>query len=261
MNAQQLLQRLEEIGLSLKKHPHALALLGLGSVGIERERLDEYSDLDFFVIVQQGYKQQFLNDLAWLSQVRPISYQFRNSEDGYKLMFDDMIFCEFAIFELQEMETAVFSEGKVIWSAEDFDHAISVPRRIFKKSSHSTEYRVGEALTNLYIGMGRYLRGEKLSAAKFVQQYALDHVIALSKELEAEQPAMVDQFSIERRFEQRFPAMTKKLPLMMQGYDKTPQSALAILQVLQQLTNIPATFEQQIMERIQIALQQTPSNC
>jgi hypothetical protein len=47
-----LLYRLDEIGKSLEKSGHALALIGLGSVGLELERLDQYSDLDFFVIVQ-----------------------------------------------------------------------------------------------------------------------------------------------------------------------------------------------------------------
>ena len=49
-----LLQRLDEIGQSLKDSKQALALLALGSCATERERLDQYSDLDFFVIVKDG---------------------------------------------------------------------------------------------------------------------------------------------------------------------------------------------------------------
>ena len=44
-----LLHRLNEIAKSIEKSQKALALLGLGSIGKEQERLDEYSDLDFFV--------------------------------------------------------------------------------------------------------------------------------------------------------------------------------------------------------------------
>lgn len=249
-----LLQRLEEIGQSLQKTDHALALLGLGSVGIERQRLDCYSDLDFFVIVQVGYRQTFLDNTNWLSNIRPVPYMFRNSEVGYKLLFDDQIFCEFAIFEPQELATAVFSEGKIIWAADSFDQSLCIPKKLPAHHKHSLEYRIGEALTNLYIGMGRYLRGEKLSAARFVQQYALDHVLMLAAQLEKEQSIMVDPFSKERRYEKRFPEMTKQLPHMMQGYEKTPHSALAILQVMKQLTTINICMEQQIMERVQIAM-------
>lgn len=46
-----LLARLDEIGAALARSNRALALLGLGSVGLELERLDRYSDLDFFAIV------------------------------------------------------------------------------------------------------------------------------------------------------------------------------------------------------------------
>ncbi len=46
-----LLQRLDSIGQCLRASNKALALLGLGSVGIETERLDQYSDVDFFAIV------------------------------------------------------------------------------------------------------------------------------------------------------------------------------------------------------------------
>lgn len=50
--SQALLNRLDAIGHSLEKSGHALALIGLGSAGVETERLDSYSDLDFFAIVE-----------------------------------------------------------------------------------------------------------------------------------------------------------------------------------------------------------------
>ena len=61
MDTESLLTRLDEIGHSLEKSGHALALLGLGSVGLELDRIDAYSDLDFFVIVEQGYKLTYIN--------------------------------------------------------------------------------------------------------------------------------------------------------------------------------------------------------
>ena len=92
-NAHSLLTRLDDIGRTLEKSGHALALIGLGSVGVEIERLDAYSDLDFFAIVEKGYKRQYLDNLDWLSSLCPVAYSFRNTEDGYKLLFQDGIFC------------------------------------------------------------------------------------------------------------------------------------------------------------------------
>ena len=48
MDTHFLLKRLDDIGQSLERSGHALALIGLGSVGVELDRLDSYSDLDFF---------------------------------------------------------------------------------------------------------------------------------------------------------------------------------------------------------------------
>jgi lincosamide nucleotidyltransferase B/F len=73
-NKERLLQRLQEIDRSVAGAGNGLALIGLGSVGTELDRLDAYSDLDFFVIVKPGYKQVYLDDLSWLASIGPIAY-------------------------------------------------------------------------------------------------------------------------------------------------------------------------------------------
>ena len=172
---EKLLKRLEEIGESLKKSNHALALIGLGSVGRELSRLDEYSDLDFFAIVNDGHKQNYISDLSWLLDICPLSYVFRNTGDGYKLLFEDGIFCEMAVFELHELSTIPFAEGRIVWKSEHVENDIHQPKMPTPNhNKKDTEWMLGEALTNLYVGLGRYHRGEKLSAYRFIQNYALD---------------------------------------------------------------------------------------
>ncbi|GAB4498546.1 MAG: hypothetical protein OHK0052_12060 [Anaerolineales bacterium] len=72
----ELLNRLDALGSALANRPEALALIGLGSVGLETARLDAYSDLDFFVIVQPGYKTAYIQDLNWFSAPAPLVYAF-----------------------------------------------------------------------------------------------------------------------------------------------------------------------------------------
>ena len=119
MKTKHLLIRLDEIGRSLERSGHALALLGLGSVGVELDRLDAYSDLDFFVIVEPGQKRAYLNSLQWLSDVQQIAFSFLNTEDGYKLLFEDGIFCEFAVFEPDELKNIPFAPGRIAWKRTD----------------------------------------------------------------------------------------------------------------------------------------------
>lgn len=251
---QRLLQRLEAIGHSLQQSGHALALIGLGSVGLEIERLDAHSDLDFFVIVEPGHKAGFLQDLTWLERVAPVAYQFQNTADGFKLLFEDDVFCEFAVFEPQELRGIPFTAGRIVWKQPQVDDAIAVPVLVARNDSHhSLEWQLGEALTNLYIGLKRFYRGEKLSASKFVQQYALDRVLELAGRIEAEQPAFPDPFSLERRFEQRFPQVAHLLPSLSQGYERTPESALAILEFLMTHFEINPTMAQAIREQVVMA--------
>lgn len=248
---QLLMERLDAIGHSLARTAHALALIGLGSVGLELDRLDDYSDLDFFVIVEAGAKAGFMADLRWLSSIRPIVYQFRNTVDGYKLLFDDDIFCEFAIFEPHELAAIPFAPGRIVWKQAHVDERIGVPTRQARSTpSNDAAWLLGEALTNLYIGLGRYQRGEKLSAARFIQQYAVDRVVELTSLVESERPVAADPFTPERRYEQRFPQTAQHLALFIQGYERSRESALAILAFLEQHFDVDVHMAQRIREQI-----------
>ena len=235
-----LLSRLDAIGQSLAQSGHALALIGLGSVGLETERLDAYSDLDFFAVVEPGCKMQYIEQLDWLSSLCPLAYYFRNSADGYKLLFADGIFCEFAVFEPHELAVVPFAPGRIIWKQPQMNAHIALPQVVSAPAAgRDTEWLLGEALTNLYVGLGRFHRGEKLSAARFIQSYAVDRMVELAGRMEAEQDAFTDPFSPERRFEQRFPQTAQALPDCMQGYERSPESALAILAFLERHFAVP----------------------
>lgn len=247
---QALLNRLDAIGRSLEKSEHALALIGLGSVGLETDRLDEYSDLDFFVIVENGYKARYIDELDWLSSLCPLAYYFRNSRDGYKLLFQDGIFCEFAVFEQPELSTIPFARGRLVWQQPQIDEAICVPAMAGVPSHQAdVDWLVGEALTNLYVGLGRFRRGEKLSAARFIQHYAVDRVLELAKLLEREIGGQEDVFANERRFERRFPQMASALPHFMQGYEHSCEAALAILEFLEQRFAVNPAMAEAIRRR------------
>jgi hypothetical protein len=230
-----LLQRLDAIGRSLAQSDRALALIGLGSAGLELERLDAYSDLDFFVIVTPGSKRLYLDDLSWLSGVAPIAYQFANTADGYKLLFADGVFCEFAVFEPDELSQIPFAAGRVVWKRPEVAETIGKPVKSRpEQSGRDQEWLLGEALTNLYVGLGRERRGERLSAVRFIQGYAVDRLLELAEGTEAAQPtAAQDEFALERRFEQRHPHIAPYAPLWLQGYTRNRESALAILDFLE----------------------------
>ena len=250
-----LLARLEAIGQSLAQCGDGLALIGLGSVGLELERLDDHSDLDFFAIVEPGSKPAYLTNLGWLETPAPIAYAFANTADGYKYLYADGIFCEMAVFEPAELAEVPFAPGRVVWRRADVDPQVAQPRqRRSPPPARSLDWLLGEALTNLYVGLQRELRGEKLSALRFIQGYALDRLVELGERIEppasgaALASAATDPFTPERRFEQRFPALAARLADFAPGYLRNPAAALAILTLLDEHFDLNPAMKQAIME-------------
>lgn len=249
MNPQFLLTRLDEIGQSLATTRHALALLGLGSAGLELDRMDPYSDLDFFAVVEDGYKQEYINSLEWLSDIHPIAYQFRNTDDGYKLLFVDGIFCEFAVFELGELKDIPFAPGRIVWKRPEVPDMIAFPiAKISTPSKRDKDWLLGEALTNLYVGLQRDKRGEKLSAMRFIQGFAVDRLLELVEYVEQANAVHRDPFVNERRFEQRHPNLVPQLYEWMQGYERNRESALAMLEFLEAHFDVNAAIAKAIRD-------------
>lgn len=228
-----LLDRLDAIGRALAHDDDALALIGLGSVGRELDRLDEFSDLDFFVVVRPGAKQRFFDNLGWLEAAAPVVFRYRGSGDGLHVLFDDGIYAEMAIFTVAELGAAHYTPGRIIWKRDGVSTELAVPARApASPSTPPVEQLLGEMLCNLHVGLLRWRRGERQAAAREIQLYAVDRLLELAAHLEPEQATARDPFARMRRFEQRFPQMAAHLPAFQQGYDHTPQSAAAILDFL-----------------------------
>ena len=251
---QRLLERLIDIGRSLERSGQALALLGLGSVGVETDRLDEYSDLDFFVIAEDGARSRYVDSLDWLEAVYPIDYAFKNTSHGYKAMFADGIYCEVDIFEPQEMASTPYAPGRIVWKRDTFPTSFGAPSSTAGQlEEQGVEWMVGEILTNLYVGLGRERRGERLSANRFIQSYAIDRIVGLSPHVEAEQSSVPrDIFIGERRYEQRFPALAARMSQFVQGYDRNDESAFAILTFLEEHFEVNAAIKAAILQRCEL---------
>jgi hypothetical protein len=250
MNKQDLLiSRLSEIGSSLAQSKKAVALIGLGSVGVELNRLDNYSDLDFFAIVGTGFKSEFLDSLAWLSSVCPIVYSFRNTPDGYKILFQDGVFCEFAVFEEPELRHIPFAPARIIWKEAGVPDTLATPQLLRNiPAASSLDWLLGEALTNLYVGVSRFRRGEKLSAMRLIQCYAVDRILELSEKIETAHSSPQDAFAPERRYEQRHPCIAAELPSFAQGYERSVESALAILTFVESHFEVNQSLKEALLE-------------
>lgn len=240
-----LLSRLDAIAASLAARDDALALLALGSVGLETQRLDAHSDLDFFVLVRPQAKARYLADLSWLDVAHRVAWSFRNTPDGSKALMDDGVFCEFAIFEPAELAHIPFARGRFVWRRDEVEPAWAQPARPLPQRA-DPDWLVGEALSNLIVGLGRCARGERLSAMRMVQVHALDRLLELLEQRVARADPARDPFSVERRIEQRRPELAATLPALAGGYNQTPAAALTLLGELERHAPVPAVVARHI---------------
>jgi hypothetical protein len=242
-----ILQRLDDLAAELARRGDARALLGLGSVGVDLERLDDHSDLDFFVIVDDDAKQRYLDDVDWLDAVHPLAFSFANTVDGRKALWADGLFAEYAVFTLGQLAGIPYSPGRVVWRRDDTPGSIAVPERPTPQpGTSSLWWLVGEATTNLYVGLHRYRRGERLSGMRLVQVFAVDRILEIAGLLGLATGPQQDVFAVERSAEKRLASDAVPLAALAQGYDRTPESALASLAWLEHHVDVDPTLAAEI---------------
>ena len=230
---QLLLERLEAVGRSLAAADGALALIGLGSVGRGTNRLDVWSDLDFYVIVTPESRPRFLSHYDWLAAAAPLVFVHRSSEAGIHVLFADAIYAEMAVFTPEQLALADYEPGRIVWKQPHLPDSIAHPAVSPPPPPERVlDWLLEQVLCNLYVGLSRYRRGEKLAAAREIQLYALERMLELAPFLEPETSIARDVFAPMRRFEQRFPRMAAHLPAFQPGYDRTPEAAAAMLDFL-----------------------------
>jgi len=188
------IQRLNEIIALNQNNPDVLAFIGLGSMD-ETWRLDEYSDVDFFIIVNPSLKPLFYNDVSWLN-VSPIALWFQETMDGLKVVYEDGILLEFAIFTLDQLPHIEESGGKIYYLKEGIN-ASDIMIRKPNTMKFDFEKTLNMLYAHCYIGMMRERRGEHVAAHTMIQVYAAHEFCELCN------PSVDDRFVVERRIEQR----------------------------------------------------------
>ncbi|WP_374971218.1 hypothetical protein [Terrabacter sp. BE26] len=256
---QRLLAFLDGLGAELDRRGDAVALLGLGSVGRDLHRLDEHSDADFFVVVDdQAARDRYLADIDWLEAAQPVVWSFENSDAGRKALLQDGLFAEYAVFSLAELETAGYPPGRLHWSRADAPAGLEIPR-VPVPQPPSLEHQVGEAITNLYVGLHRELRGERLTATRFIQGYAVDRWLTVLGHLRLGRGAQQDVFVVDRGAERRFDPDLLPLADLVPGYEGNAHAAATLLRLLEAHVDLDPTVVAAVHDLIARAETERPS--
>ncbi|MEU8244357.1 hypothetical protein AB0C07_39385 [Actinoplanes missouriensis] len=226
------LRRLDELATFLADRDDTLAVLGLGSAGAQRARLDEHSDLDFFVVVEDDARWRYVERIDWLEAPCPLLFSFAHERNGRKALYEDGVFVEYVVLTAAELTRIPFCAARVVWRRADAPAGLAQSEAPMPRTPYDTvDFHLNEALTNLYVGLHRELRGERLSAFRFIQSHAVDRVVSLMRLSSGEAPYR-DPFDVTRRVERAYPADVLPLAAMVPGYAHNTAAARTIFEWL-----------------------------
>ena len=219
----------EELRRRLEADERVVGLVALGSMAGRDYAPDAFSDHDFFVITRPGEQEPFRREKGWVPRADGLVLWMRETAHGVKALFDSGHLLEFAIFSLEELRLARINRYRVLLDKAGVEEAVAeVARHTARQGSPDDAWLLGQFLTQLLIGAGRYTRGEQLSGHSRVKEDALRHLVRLlARHGRSEHAALLDDLDAVRRFERVFPRLGQELNEALGR--KTPQAALLLL--------------------------------
>lgn len=209
------------------------SLIALGSTAKTHHQPDEWSDHDFWYVVADGTHEAFHNDLSWIPNHERIVLAFRETQHGWKVIFDTGHVLEYAIFQNSELEVARFHHYDVLVDKTDIQERLHQMEATQHQETKETTplTHAQHLLSLLVIGMGRYHRGEKISGMLYIKHHALEQLHELIQAtIPAENPELVDDLSPSRRLEWTHPKYAQHLHKLITA--SVPDSAEIILDIV-----------------------------
>lgn len=199
---------------TLNTDDRVLALVAIGSLA-HPERIDPWSDHDFWVITTTAAQTDFLTDLSWLPDHTAIAVTLRPAEQYYTILYTTGHIAEFAIFGPHDLERARLTHYRMLFDKDDITsriQAIATQVQQEQQSGYNASATFGHFLITLCTGAGRAARGEWLSAYAYIFQYALDALLTLiTHHIPPQRPELSDPFEPRRRFERVYPDLSTTL--------------------------------------------------
>jgi hypothetical protein len=218
------------------------ALVGIGSLA-QPERVDCWSDHDFWVITTAEGQAHFLNDLSWLPDHTAIALALRPAPEYYTVLYTTGHTAEFAVFAHTDLSRGQLDRYRMLFDKSDIRTQIQAIQERTQSKQHAADpvHTIGHFLVTLCTGVARDARGERLSAHTYIFQYALDDLLTLiTQHIPTQQSDLCDSFDPRRRFEQAYAELSTLLAPTLR---LTPRvAALHLLDMAEQLfqNRIPA---------------------
>ena len=196
--------------------PAVIGLVAVGSTsGVDREP-DEWSDHDVLVITIAGAGSRLLSNLAWLPDAHRIAVRFVENDRGRSFIYDDGHLIELAILDESDLDDRSLNAYRILIGHDRIGERLATiaqrtaEREVAGDTEGTTRYH--GFVKEIVIGVGRYGRGETLSANHRIRGTAMTNLLSLLGDfLPPERAHTLDNLDPHRRFEQAYPTYAARL--------------------------------------------------
>ena len=217
-NKTEFLEYSAALAANAEQHADVLGLVLVGSAA-DTDRVDEWSDHDFFLIVKVGLGEAMRKDLSWLPNYEGVVIAARETAHGLKVVYRNGHVLEFAVFEDPELELASVNYWAVPVDKTNITSRVQALEAKTHGSPFEEEKEWGLFLALILIAVGRARRGEVLIAGQAIRSYYLKHVLGLVRDRRkpvAGTEGLEDNLDRFRRFEKQYPTEAARIESILQ---------------------------------------------
>jgi len=221
MNARDYAAFTETLTRTLERDPRVLGLMSAGSMAGQTHQPDEWSDHDFWVVVEPDAVAWFKTHCEWLpGSDRIVLYVTDTVTDGVTAIYESGHLAEFAVSDRDGLQRARLNDYRLLVDRAGLAAVLERVERAtaaeFQTAIRDDASLLGRFFTSLLVGTGRYRRGEHLSARQFITVLSLHALLRLiAKHIPAEQPAALDNLDPLRRFEMAYPQIAGEINALL----------------------------------------------
>lgn len=202
---------LSQLAAVAESRDDVVGLAGFGSTA-DRSRVDEWSDHDFAWVTAQGAQDAYRYDLSWLPGSEGIALSVVEHHGGVKVIYDDGRVLEFGITSLADLTNWAGNRIEVVVDKGGVAEAVAAILTAPLPEGEPDDARaIRLVLTQLLIGVGRYRRGEVLSAGRSIRDEATAYLlVALGRRLGGATERL-DTLDPRRRFDFVHPTVAARI--------------------------------------------------
>jgi hypothetical protein len=189
------------------RHHDVVGVVAFGSTA-DRERVDEWSDHDVAWVVEPGAEAHYRDDLSWLPTTEPVAMSAIEHHGGGKVVDEGGHVVEFGVTSVDGLGDWFVNRYEVLVDRGGVHEALEqVARKAGPNGPADDAREIRLALAELLIGVGRYRRGEVLSAGESIRSDAVSHLLVVLGHRMPGARDHLDSLDPRRRFERVNPAI------------------------------------------------------